>query len=96
MSGKPSASCVCTETPFFTISPRVRAMTSRIAPLISKASFRGGAFLIRVRIRWMTSVAQLPALTVSPTACRASSRFGGWAFRKRKATRALVTAAAIG
>jgi hypothetical protein len=31
MSGKPAASCVCNETLFFTTSPWVRAMTSRIA-----------------------------------------------------------------
>ena len=96
MSGKPSASCVCTETPFFTTSPRVRAMTSRIAPLISKASFRGGAFLIRPRIRSMTSMVRLPCWTVAPSACRASSRFGGCAFSQFKAALALATVAAIG
>src|SRR5258708_1007347 len=60
MSGKPSASCVCTETPFFTTSPRVRVMTSRIASLIFKVSFREGAFLMRSRIRPTTSPAPQP------------------------------------
>src|SRR6267378_3309482 len=58
MSGKPSASCVRTETPLCTTSPRVRAMTSRIASLISRPSFRGGAFLMRARIRSTTEPAQ--------------------------------------
>ncbi len=47
MSGKPSARCISTETPFFVASSRVSSMTSRIAPLISKRSFRGGAFFTR-------------------------------------------------
>ena len=45
IGGKPSASCVRTETPFFIASPCVRATTSRTASLIATVSFRGRCFL---------------------------------------------------
>jgi hypothetical protein len=31
MSGKPSASCICTETPFFSVSPRVNDLDHYLA-----------------------------------------------------------------
>ena len=46
MSGKPSARSACIEMSFFTDSPRVSSITSRIPALMSKHSFRGGAFLM--------------------------------------------------
>src|SRR5437870_2393422 len=56
MMGKPSASCVFTETPFFIASPRVRAITSAIASLISRPSLREGVFLTSARIRPVQSL----------------------------------------
>ena len=55
-------------------SLRVSSMTSRIASLMSNRSCRGGAFLMRARIRPMTSLARLPSLTIRSSACRTSSR----------------------
>ena len=44
----------------------------------------------------MTSLARLPALTMSARACRTSPRSGGREFRKRIAARALLTDAPMG
>src|SRR5215469_15389914 len=45
MTGKPSASSIRTEMPFF-IASRVSSTTSQIAPLISRRSSREGTFLM--------------------------------------------------
>src|SRR6478735_3062516 len=47
--GRPSASCVRTNTPLFVASVRVSATTSSIASLMQTASFRGGAFFMSAR-----------------------------------------------
>src|ERR1700752_337587 len=69
---------------FFTTSVWVSSITSRIAALISKRSFCGGAFLMRARIRSTTSLARLLPFRMLFSACRTSSRSGGfWSSQRR-------------
>ena len=85
MSGRPSASRVRTETPCLTASPWSSARTSRIASLIARVLFCGGALPMRPRIRLMTSPARLASLTIRSRVCRTSSPAAGRRARRSAA-----------
>src|SRR4029450_11354676 len=77
MRGKPSARWVCTATPYFTTSPWVRDMTSRMASFSPTPSVRGGSFLMRARIRSMMSAARWPSATTRAGALTRAVRVPG-------------------
>ena len=76
--------------PFFANSPRVSSITSRIPALMSKHSFRGGAFLMSPRIRSMMSPARSASPTIQPKASLTSPRSGGCLSKKFRAAQALL------
>src|SRR5262249_36926407 len=91
MSGTSFDSCVCSDTRMFCAWLRAKAMTSRIASLISSQSLRGGAFLASARIRPIISPARWPSLTMFAADFWASSRLGVCPASQRKHALALLT-----
>src|SRR5215470_16554984 len=78
----PCASRVWTEMPFLRVTLRANTITSLIAALRSKCSFRGGAFLICSRMRSMISPDRSASATTQESASLTSPRSGGCIFRK--------------
>src|SRR6266704_2146662 len=95
MGNNSSARRVWTETPFSVIALRANTITSLIAALRSKRSFRGGAFLMCSRIRSMMSPARSASPTTQPSASLTSPRSDGWWSRKFSAARAFLRALAL-
>src|SRR6516165_9832560 len=89
----PSASRVRTEMPFLIVVLRANTITSLIAALRSKRSFRGGASLICSRMRSMISPARSASPTTQESASLTSPMSGGCISRKFWAARALLRVA---
>ena len=77
MCGSPSDSRIFNKTLCSDVARRVSVIISKIASLISKSSFRAGAFLEKSRIRLTISAVRLPSLMTRSINGLAFSKFGG-------------------